>query len=369
MMNQLPNPTGLAFSIFPLIFFGPLIIFFLIFLVKFLKTRQKMFLHLTLLFMISGLAQALSAASTIIPFFNVGSVLFLIGQILDLASLLLLLVIFESFNENKVLSWQLLLFAIMTSLIVGGLLSSPEIIITTEQGFTSYQFEQRTFNSMMVFAYGLFVTIWLLKTFVKMRRTATNSQQKSLVTWLVIGIFLSQIVGSFAPVTFELIPSSIIELRMIGSNLAIFKAIGMLIVGVIFYRVSKQPWLLQRQRVQLLLVYSKAGIPMYNKIFDENMSEADVQLFTGAMTAISTIFNESTKSKDSIQSITFKGKEIRIIDRSHFITVLMADYHSQASESALENFVKDFESKFSIEIPSLSGIQTPFTATDDIADT
>ncbi len=144
--------------------------------------------------------------------------------------------------------------------------------------------------------------------------------------------------------------------------------IGMFIIGLAFYRASKQPWLLQRQKVHLLLLYNKAGLDIFSKIFSEDITPEDVTLLTGGFTAVSSMFQEATKSGDKVQSIQFEGRTLRLLNREFFVSALLVDYTTQASELALQKFTEDFEKKFDNELRTFAGNVSKFEKARVIVD-
>ncbi|MBD3186202.1 hypothetical protein GF325_05185 [Candidatus Bathyarchaeota archaeon] len=358
-------PTNPGSLLIPSILFTPIIIFFMYFLVKAIKERQKMYAFLTLMFATTGIANLLNVISSILPSPATGQVTFIAAQLLDLISMLALLLVFQLFDKDRLLNWQLVAFISLVTMISGTMLSDPNIIHSVEGGLHVYFFEHRTLGGVLLLVFSIASITWLVYNFIKMRREATSKKQKSIVKWLMIGIVFSQVLGAFAPVTFNLAPGWLEMDRIIG-NITLFKSIGMLIVGITFYKVGNTPWLLQRQHVQLLLVYSRSGIPMFSRIFDKAMTDSDVQLLTGAMTAITAIFNESTKVARAIETILFKERELRIIERPAFLCVLLEEYSTHASETAHENFVRDFERNYGMEVASFSGNQNAFDGASEI---
>ncbi len=95
--------------------------------------------------------------------------------------------------------------------------------------------------------------------------------------------------------------------------------IGILIIGIAFLRISKNPWLLQRQRVYFLVVYSHDGINLYSKIFSKEIISNDTVLLAGAFSAVTSLIGDCTKSAGNVKSILLEGKQLRIINQKRFI--------------------------------------------------
>ncbi|MHA1681611.1 MAG: hypothetical protein ACTSUE_11425 [Promethearchaeota archaeon] len=283
--------------------------------------------------------------------------------------MLVLLLLFELFEKNRLFGSKLIFFTILVSLISGGMITNPNVfqVLVTINPFTivTYQFSERTFTTILLIIFSTLSMVWVLVKFIRMRRTTKGKNQRHLIFWLFLGIFMSQVLGSFAPATMEF---NLGVSHTFGPAFFYFKPIGLVMVGYAFIKVARTPWLLQRQKVHLLLVYSRAGIPMYSKILADNIKDDDVQLLTGAMSAITAIFIESTKTTSGIQSITFDGRELHIIERRDFLCVLLAEYFTEATEVAHANFVSEFETRFAAELPAFTGNVNKFDSADEIAE-
>jgi hypothetical protein len=218
---------------------------------------------------------------------------------------------------------------------------------------------------LLLAMFPLFVVAWLVVSFVTKRKLARSKEQRRLLFLLYLGIFLAQFTGSFAPVAIESTSGS--AFRDVASNIGITRVIGIVIIGFAFYHVARKPWLLQLQRIHVLLVYAKNGITLYSRRFREDISDSDVQLLAGAISAVASLFRESTKETSPIETIQFKGKAVRVIDRVDFTCAVMVDFASQASDDAHERFVRDFETIFAAEIAGFTGEVSKFDKAEGIA--
>ncbi len=143
----------------------------------------------------------------------------------------------------------------------------------------------------------------------------------------------------------------------------------MIIIGITFFKASKKPWLLQIQRIHMLLVYSESGIQIYSKTFGNQITIKDTELLIGAFSAISSLFKETTKTTGFIETIIFEGRELKIIKKEHFLCALLVDYTTQASNMAHKNFTNDFKSKFSKQLENFVGEVSEFSKADSIVGT
>jgi ethanolamine utilization microcompartment shell protein EutS len=158
------------------------------------------------------------------------------------------------------------------------------------------------------------------------------------------------------------------NLLLVTNATEYFQVIGMILIGWGFFRVSRHPWLLQRQGVHLLLVISNDGLDLYSKAFRPEITQTAISLLTGALSAVSALFQEATKSESQVQAILFEGKELRIVKRERFACAILVDYSTSASESALQRFTERFEEMFQDNISDFGGNVSQFKAADPIAE-
>src|SRR4030042_2800913 len=141
-----------------------------------------------------------------------------------------------------------------------------------------------------------------------------------MMRWLSIGVVFE----TFVPFSFYLI---IIWIAIAAPALLYFSVLiysvinylGIIIIGVTFLKASDEPWLLQRQKVHFLIVYSKQGLPLFSKVFDKNLNENQTHLLVGGFSAITSMFQETIKTTGNIKSIILDDKQLRIINKEDFI--------------------------------------------------
>ncbi|MEX2715136.1 MAG: hypothetical protein Q6370_002425 [Candidatus Sigynarchaeota archaeon] len=355
-------------ALYPFLAITPLSVFLVLFLAKFLKTRQRMFLRLSFLFISTILNQACLILMVISSSRVVAERLFVGAQVLEVTSMLVMVTVLEVFEENQPFSPRVAGFTAIASMIVGTLISGPKldaIEITTPIG-AGYlvHFIRPDVAGFFMGIFPVLVGIWVIKSFFTKRKLTRSKDQGRLLFLLYLGIFVSQCAGTFAPVAIETAGS--ITLKDIAWNIGILRVVGIGIIGIAFYQVAKKPWLLQLQRIHLLLVYAKNGITLFSQRFRADISDDDVQLLAGAITAMASLFRESTKETSPIEAIQFKGKAVRIIDRGDFTCAIMVDYASQASDSAHKLFVQEFEAVFAAEIAGFTGEVSKFEKAEAI---
>ncbi len=355
-------------GIYPFITFTPLTIFLAFFLLRYVKSKQKMFLHLAFLFVITIVNQGLLMLMVTINEVVAAQVLFITAQVLEVTGMLVMVIVLEAFEENKPFSPRVAGFTAIAAAIIGAMISFPQLdtepfLTAIGSGFLVH-FTRLNVAGILLSALPLLVAIWVVVSFFTKRKLTRSKEQRKLLFLLYLGIFLAQFAGSFAPMVLQSVDIRNLEA---ASNIGIMRVIGIVIIGFAFLRVAKKPWLLQLQRIHVLLVYAKSGITLYSKRFREDISQTDVELLAGAITAVASLFRESTKETSPIETIQFKGKAVRIIDRGYFTCAVMVDYASQASDSAHKLFVQEFETTFAAEIAGFVGETSKFSKAEDIA--
>lgn len=366
-LNTFQGITQLI-AVIPLIF---ILGFFSYFTYRAIKTRFRMYYHLMLLFFFSTTNLAFSSlllGRTIlfIPDNELtfsDSNIFILSQIFDLLALLDVIVLLLIFEQSKNSLKSLFPLFIILAMIFGGLLSNHESIFV-DSGFG---FQGFTLIPMLILIFSVLSSILIGKIFLSSYQKIENRQQRHLFLNLVIGISLSQLFGGVLP--FFMLGVFGVDIQVQVSGIFSFiKIFGLLLVGYAFLRVSKNPWLMERQKNHFLLVYSTTGLLLYSKPFRKDITDDNMTLFSGAFSAITTMLRETTKIDESIKSILYESKEMHVITREHFICVLMQDYSTQASHNALKEFVEDFETLFAEELLNFSGNVTPFSESKTITE-
>ncbi|MBN2150513.1 MAG: hypothetical protein JW839_03600 [Candidatus Lokiarchaeota archaeon] len=360
---------GIAVAFYPFFAFTPVAVFLMLFLRQFTRTRQKMFLHLAMLFASTILNQACLICMVLVSRESVAKGLFIAAQVLEVTGMLVMVIVLEAFEENKAFSPRVAGFTAISSAAIGAIVSEPVLeTITVEMPLgTAYLFRFYRFDvtGLLLGSIPLLGILWILVSFATKRKLARSGEQRRLLFLLYLGIFLGQFTGTFAPLAIESASSH--GLGDLASSVGLTRVVGIIIIGFAFHRVSRKPWLLQLQKIHLLLVYAKNGITLYSRRFREDISEDDVQLLAGAISAVASLFRESTKETSPIEAIEFKGKAVRVIDRDEFTCAVMVDYASQATDDAQERFVRDFETAFAAEIAGFTGEVSRFEKAEGIA--
>ncbi len=343
----------------------------MIFLQDYFKTRQQMFAFLVGTFGLYLIQHFFAIRQSMANTQAEAELFFIIAQMLKMMTLYCLLIVLEMFERNTAYSGRLTFLTALVAATIGAAIGNPAVRTDIINGIYLVRFAGRSPVRLLQGLFGLVAGIWLLVVLFRSYRRARAPKQKRLIVLILVGLFFCEILGSAVPVAVEQIgegpiPDQTILFAIMGIE---FNGnVGMFIIGYAFYRAKQQPWLLQRQKVHLLLVYSKEGLDLYSKIFSDEMTPEDVTLLTGGFTAVSSMFQEATKTGDKVQAIQFEGRTLRLLNRELFVSALLVDYTTQASELALRKFTEEFEQKFHDQLAKFAGNVSPFEKASTIAD-
>lgn len=256
-------------------------------------------------------------------------------------------------------------------IIIGGVLTNPTLDVVEVSGAYYIGFENRSAISIASTLFYLIASVWIVSTLIQSYRSAHSKKQKKMIIWLSLGLLMAVLMPS---IQYIISPPAELQAEnraVFSMNMVIFREIiqsaGMVIIGFAFLKISKYPWLLQRQRTHLLIVYSNSGICLYNKAFDKDITDDDLLLLAGGFSAITSLFQEATKATGSVKSIAIEDRELRIINRTQFLCALLVDYSTRASELAHEKFALEFEKIFYNALEQFEGEITEFKKAEPIA--
>ncbi len=350
----------------PLIFLAVTIVFLILYIQEYLKTKNKMFGYLIIFFLTClflNVFQALEVSTSD----DVQVYSYMMVEIFNMLSFYIMVVILEVFERGVSFSRRQSILSILIFTAIGGMISTPTFKSMPGQlfGNTWADAENLVFIQLIFYIVaGISLIVMLYRDY----KTAWSIKQKKIIRWLFIGVFCS----IFFPLIAYLTLIFMTEINELISSIFLLVALaimnsGSIIIGIAFLRVKEEPWLLQRQKVHLLIVYSRDGIQIYSKILNKNLSESKILLLTGSFSAITSLFQEATETAGTVKSVLLEDQELRIINKESFVCAILEDYSTQASESAHENFTNDFEKMFKEELERFDGEVSIFQPADQIA--
>jgi len=365
MMFQAEIVTGLIQGI-NIFFFIFTFIFLIFFLREYIKTKNKMFGYLTIFFLTYFLQNFFQAGEMISQTIDEKTSTFMFQEIFRMLVLYSMVVLLEVFERDISFSRRQSIMTILIFLSIGAMISTPTFAPSVDPIFSVNWSDEELIGLLQLLFYVV-AGIWLILMLYRNYKTAWSNKQRKVIKWLSMGVFLA-IFFPFMAYFFILIFTSVNFVLLVISVLIllILNNLGIYFIGIAFLRIRSEPWLLQRQKVHLLIIYSKDGVLLYSKTFNVNISEQRTLLLAGGFSAITSLFKEATATAGDIKSILLEDKELRIISKEHFLCAILVDYSTQASESAHNNFTGEFEDLFKEDLSNFDGEVSKFNKAEDI---
>lgn len=354
-------------GLIPVILIVPTIALLFLFFSKYIRNHHIMLGYLCALFSFYLLSNFLEMGQFFTTNQEIAEVMFILSEIFKVLVTYALILLLDMFYSNKRFSQRQTIITILVFLVIGGLLTNPDLETTAiSQGYL-INIQPTSILNLLEAVFRLTATVILFIILVKSIKSAWSPKQKKLIIWLLIGTIIGILMPSFPRIAFnQVVLSDQIGFMMMHLLQGIPQSIGILIIGIAFLKVSKNPWLLQRQKVDFLVVYDHGGLSLYSKIFSKDISSNDTILLAGAFSAVTSLIEESTKSTGNVESVILQGKELRVVNREGFICALLVEYTTQASEWALEKFTLDFEIKFKEKLKNFAGEVSEFNTAEQI---
>ncbi|MBN1214683.1 MAG: hypothetical protein JXA99_04500 [Candidatus Lokiarchaeota archaeon] len=341
--------------------------FLIHFIRNYIRTKQKIIAYLIFYLANHILANFFGYFKLVLSNDDIALIFHIISEILDMSTLFALIMLLEVFEKNTQFTIKQTIMSMFIFAMIGGLISRPPVINESFEAYHLFTYSRSPIAIIMACFY--FITFVLLVVMLyNNKKEAWSKKQKTFMSRLIVGILLSLSVA-IVPFAIEFTdPSSYANVFINFAILTVFiQHIGVYINCYAFLKVSKNPWLLQRQKIHLLMVFNRSGIELFNKSFYRKFDQEESGLIAGVFSVINSLVQETTRTPEELESINLKGREVRFISREHFISVIIIDYSTQASEIAHKNFVEEFEKNFSKELRTFKGQSSNFSEAEEIA--
>ena len=340
--------------------------FFVFFLRNYFKTKYKIYGYLTV-FLTTYLLQNIFQIGEIgLQAMEIATVCFILQEIFNMLVMYSMVVLLEVFEKDVSFSKRQSILTILVFAAIGGMITTPTFAIDESLLFP-IDFGENELIFYIEILFYVIGGIWLILMLFRSYKSAWSTKQKRIILWLSWGVFFAIFFPLIAYIFVIII--SIISPLFLLITLLIFlflRNLGVIFIGVAFFRASKEPWLLQRHRVHFLIVYSKDGIQLFSKVFSKSLSSERTSLLAGGFSAVTSLFREATETTGTIKSILLEDKELRIIDKPHFLCTILVDFSTQASEIAHQNFAEEFQSTFREELEQFDGEISIFEKAEEI---
>ena len=235
---------------------------------------------------------------------------YLISQIISLYALLLF---FELFENETLLTQQQMIFTFLTT-VLGIFILFANIQVIWLDFEQIYLVQLDSFIAVLFSAFSVAIGIFILldlRNGLKDVWITQRGQLNMMIISTVIIIFIPLIIsGLFA---LNNVPFSIL--------------VELITIGVVILSISfGNPFdfsLFYRRKADKLIITNISGMPMFHYDFKENVHYVNETLFSGAIVAITMLMSESIKSSSPIAEVLMKNKYRLMFETKESFIVLI----------------------------------------------
>ncbi len=359
----------LIILLIPALLLLPTILLLFHFIKQAIQQKKKIFVYLSSLFLVYMIMHFFDTAQGINRTQIGAEFTFIMAQIFRMLMLYFLVLVLEFYSQNLSFSGKQTFLAVLVFIAIGGMISTPNLEVELVDSRYVVIFDHLSPIILVSILFHILSSVWLIIMLRRNMQSANTKEQTTTIYLLFFGLIFSIFLPTIPDVIKSLAvpqPSGILFFNLVFGTL--LQNAGILTIGFAFYRVSNNPWLLQQQKVYLLVVYSHSGIELFSKSFSEEITPEDLTLLAGGFSAISSMFQEITDAEGVIKAILLEDKELRIIKKDHFISALLVDYATEATEQAHTSFAEKFEKQYNKELEYFTGEVTQFQPAKAIAE-
>ncbi len=307
-----------------------------------------------LVFLLSLVGLFFTSITTIICLFiTQGNIEFFINVkkfylISQLFSLYALLLFFELFENETLLTQQLMIFTVITTAFgIFTLFGNVQAVWLDFEQIYLVQLESLLRFLFLTFSIvvGIFI-LFDLRTGLKDAWITQKEQLIMMIITTIIIVFIPLLIsGLFA---LNNVPYSI----MVELIIRIPVIIGIVVLSISFGNPSDFS-LFYRRKADKLIITNISGMPMFHYDFKENVHYVNETLFSGAIVAITMLMSESIKSSSPIAEVLMKNKyRLMLETKKSFIVLILTPMGTAFLRDSLEKFATSFEKKFGSIIES-----------------
>ncbi len=266
----------------------------------------------------------------------------------SLISMYFLLLVFEYFEHETLLTQQQMIGTILTT--VAGifiLLATPQTIWLSEEQMFGQSLDSPSI--LFVYLFGGIIGILVISTLRRGFKDVWITQRGQLIT-MVISIVLISFIPLIISILFLFftLPTSYITEALIR---------GIIITGYIVlifsFGKSRHYSHYNRRKADKILVTNLNGIPLFHFDFKENVHYINETLFSGAVVAITMLMSESIKSSSPIAEVLMKNKyRLMLETKQSFIALILTPQANSYLRDSIERFSSAFDQKFTSIITS-----------------
>ena len=270
---------------------------------------------------------------------------YLICQLISLYALLLL---FELFENETLMTQQQMVFTVITTIF--GIITLFGNVQAIWLDFEQIYLVQLDSLIILVFlTFSIIIGIFILFDLRNGLKDVWITQRGQLIMMIistVIIVFVPLLIsGLFAlnKVPYSILVELITRIPMI---------IGVVVLSISFGNPSDFS-LFYRRKADKLIITNISGMPMFHYDFKENVHYINETLFSGAIVAITMLMSESIKSSSPIAEVLMKNKyRLMLETKESFIVLILTPQGNAFLKDSLEQFAASFEKKFGSIIAS-----------------
>ena len=177
--------------------------------------------------------------------------------------------------------------------------------------------------------------------------------------------FVLQGIGMSLGIVFDYL---LIQVVNFGENSIIFLFSQVLVYLLMPYIIFQIPETLPskeelrwQQSVELLLVISDSGLPLYSKVLRKKKFQADLSLTSGVLSGVMSI-TEAITSRSSLKTITQKDYCIMLEQGKYATLAVMTEYELTTLRNQMIEFLKEFEEQYEKVLVAWNGDNNLFSS-------
>lgn len=306
------------------------------------KIKMKASLFLAFSTIAGGVWAFGSTIYPAMPTSSFASTIYIIAVIASYVMFSLIFVFVEYVKGDKIGSFRMYingaLFGAITFLLIARIGAPIGFDMPLRADFGFYAAAQVPFLILQL-VFFLHVGIEFTKMGLEMLRYADTKKRKRQTVILLIGSTIA-FYGSLAALI-------MVEIIFIPSIVLLVAAIGVSLLAISFGMDPKVAYFLPYD-VSILVVLDESGKPLFTYRFSG--IEMDEILFSGAISAITSLMKESLKTKESIKLVEMESRRLVLDLRERVSAFVITNRSGQVLQAGLSAFMDAFQEEFKTQL-------------------
>ncbi len=287
------------------------------------------------------------------------NIVYIVGVVASYLMMALIFIFIEMIKHDKVRP--------LPTFIYGGLFGAISFLLIAQVGppigfdmpikaeFGYYAAAQVPFLILQLL-FLLTVAIAFTRTVISMVRVADDPKRRLQTISLLVG----SSVGFYGAI----LALVVVEIVFVPSLVLLVTAIGLSLVAMSFGRDPDIAYLLPYD-VSILVVLGSSGTPLYTHRFTQ--IQLNEILFSGAISAISSLMKESLETRESIKLVEMESRSLVINIRKHVTAFVITNKSGAVLQTGLAGFLDAFALKFKdVLVPGEYPQQEAFASADEL---